>query len=117
MDGWGVGGLMGELGRTKRNIQRNLDRKHRKEVIPFATEGENERPMVVVVAGPKNVGKSTLIRSIVKAKGGERLRETKGPITVNLGRKRITLIECPADSVESAIDCAKIADIVITMVN
>lgn len=104
--------------RTKRTMQRNLDRSQKKEVIPqINREEELPPPALIVVMGPKGCGKSTLIRSLVKIYSGQNMADTVGPITVVAGRKRrITLFECPLD-LYSMTDLAKVADLVLIMVD
>jgi len=109
------------VGRTKRNIQRNLDRSQKKEYVPQVdrrtTVAHETPPSVVVVMGPSGVGKSTLIRSLVKSYTNHNLTSVTGPITVVTGKnKRITLFECPNDTA-SMLDCAKIADLVLLVVD
>lgn len=104
--------------RTKRTMQRNLDRSQKKEIIPqINREEELPPPALIVVMGPKGCGKSTLIRSLVKIYSGQNMADTAGPITVVAGRKRrITLFECPLD-LYSMTDLAKVADLVLLMVD
>lgn len=109
------------IGRTKRVIQRNLDRSQKKEYVPLidrrATDVHETPPHVVVVMGPPGVGKTTLIRSLVKMYTNHNLKSVTGPITVVTGKKkRITLIECPNDTA-AMLDCAKIADLVLLCVD
>jgi ribosome biogenesis protein BMS1 len=107
--------------RTQRNIQRNLDRAQLKEYVPQKDRRTNDvldsPPSVVVVMGPPSVGKSTLIRSMVKMYTNHNLTTVTGPITVVTGKnKRITLVECPNDTA-AMLDCAKIADLVLLCVD
>lgn len=104
--------------RTKRTQQRNLDRLQQKEVVPLINRADELPPPVfIVIMGPKDVGKSTLIRSLVKIYTGQNLTDTKGPITCVAGRKRrITIFECPLD-MYSMTDLAKVADLVLLMVD
>lgn len=107
--------------RTKRTQQRNLDRSQKKEYVPLsdrrATEFNETPPSVVVVMGPQGVGKSTLIKSLVKLYTNHTLTSVTGPITVVTGKnKRITLLECPNDT-SAMLDCAKIADLVFLCVD
>lgn len=107
--------------RTQRNIQRNLDRSQKKEYVPLnnrrAADANEAPPALVVVMGPAGVGKSTLIRSLVKLYTNHNLTTITGPITVVTGKnKRITLLECPNDTA-SMLDCAKIADLVLLCVD
>lgn len=145
------------IGRTKRTIQRNLDKSQQKEYVPLddrrrqamesnisstatttagtttttttATVNTPPPPSVVVVMGPTGVGKSTLIRSLVKLYTNQNLSAVTGPITVvtsssnsnsNLNNKRITLLECSTDArhaTAAMLDCAKIADLVLLCVD
>ncbi|KAK2194696.1 bifunctional AARP2CN/Ribosome biogenesis protein BMS1-TSR1 [Babesia duncani] len=74
-------------------------------------------PLVVIVQGPAGVGKSTLIASIVKYYAGRNVACINGPITLVIGRnRRITLIEC-GNSLVDMIDCCKIADLALVMIN
>ena len=107
--------------RTQRTIQRNLDRSQKKEYVPLtdrrADKSHETPPTLVVVAGPPGVGKSTLIRSLVKLYTNHNLTTVTGPITVVINKtKRITLLECPNDT-SSMLDCAKIADLVLLCVD
>ena len=113
------------IGKTKRSIQRNLDRSQKKEYVPAVdrrTDLVHETPpSVIVIMGPKNVGKSTLIRSLVKLYTNHNLTTITGPITLVTGKsKRITIFECPTDpnqQTAAMLDCAKIADLVLLCVN
>jgi ribosome biogenesis protein BMS1 len=107
--------------RTQRTIQRNLDRAQKKEYVPLndrrAVDVLDAPPSVVVVMGPPQVGKSTLIRSLVKMYTNHNLKTVTGPITVVTGKKkRITFIECPNDTA-AMLDCGKIADLVLLCVD
>jgi ribosome biogenesis protein BMS1 len=109
------------IARTQRTIQRNHDRSQQKEVVPQndrRSKDPNESPpALVVVMGPSGVGKSTLIRSLVKIYTGHNITKVTGPITVVIGKnKRITLLECANDPA-SMLDCAKIADLVLLCVD
>ncbi|RZC76795.1 hypothetical protein C5167_000906 [Papaver somniferum] len=69
-------------------------------------------PYVIVVQGPPNVGKSLLIKSLVKIFTKQDL-DIRGPITVVAGKcRRIQFVECPND-VNGMIDAAKYADSVV----
>ena len=51
---------------------------------------------MVLVQGPAGVGKSTLIRGLVRHYTKHSLSEVKGPITVVSGKsRRLTFVECP----------------------
>lgn len=107
--------------RTRRTIQRNLDRNQKKEYVPLndrrAAELNEVPPALVVVMGPPKVGKSTLIRSLVKSYTNHTMTTVTGPVTVVTGKhKRITLLECPNDTA-AMLDCAKVADLVLLCVD
>eukprot|EP01132_Coremiostelium_polycephalum_P002311 gene2311-2850_t len=74
-------------------------------------------PYVVAVVGPPNVGKTTLIRSLVKNYTRHSLAEVNGPITIVAGKKRrLTFLECNND-LNSMIDTAKVADLVLLLID
>jgi ribosome biogenesis protein BMS1 len=107
--------------RTQRNIQRNLDRAQKKEYVPLndrrASRVEEGPPPLVAVVGPPGVGKSTLIRSLVKIYTNHNLTNPTGPITVCTSKtRRITLLECP-NTPTAMLDVAKIADLVLLCVD
>lgn len=109
------------IGRTKRSIQRNLDRSQKKEYVPVidrrSRKSHETPPAVVVVMGPTGVGKSTLIRSLVKLYTNKNLTSITGPITIVINKhKRITLVECP-NTTTAMLDCSKIADLVLLCVD
>lgn len=86
--------------KARKAVQRNLDREHKKEHVPLVDRQVKDPlaapPIVVVVAGPPGVGKSTLIKSLVKRYTKRSLKgDPKGPITVVSGKKRrLTFFEC-----------------------
>eukprot|EP00818_Percolomonas_sp_WS_P008861 CAMPEP_0117436418 /NCGR_PEP_ID=MMETSP0759-20121206/996_1 /TAXON_ID=63605 /ORGANISM="Percolomonas cosmopolitus, Strain WS" /LENGTH=1161 /DNA_ID=CAMNT_0005228015 /DNA_START=84 /DNA_END=3569 /DNA_ORIENTATION=+ len=77
----------------------------------------SDPPKVVVVAGGKGSGKSTIIKSLVKHYTRRKLDSVDGPITVKAGKSRLTFFETQADSLTSLIDIAKIADIVLLTID
>ncbi len=77
----------------------------------------NPPPVTVVVMGPPGVGKSTLIKALVKRFTKHTLTDVKGPITVVSGKnRRITFYECGND-LNSMLDLAKIADLALLMID
>ena len=74
-------------------------------------------PYVVVVQGPKNSGKTTLIKSLVKHYTRQRLTDVHGPITVRANRNiRLCFYECPND-INSMIDLGKVADLALLLID
>ena len=107
--------------RTQKRIQRNLDKGQQKEFVPLKDRrveaDDGPPPTMIVVMGPPQVGKSTLIRSLVKMHTNQNLTSITGPVTVVIGKKkRVTFIECPNDTA-AMLDCAKIADLVLLCVD
>lgn len=79
---------------------------------------EEAPPVIVAVVGPPGVGKTTLIKSLIKRYTKNSLSSPHGPLTVVTSkRRRLTFIECPADSLASMIDVSKIADVVLLMID
>lgn len=61
------------------------------------------------------MGKSTVINNLIKLFTKSPLTDIKGPVTIVTGKKRrITLIECNND-INSMIDIAKVADLVLLL--
>jgi ribosome biogenesis protein BMS1 len=78
---------------------------------------EEPPPVLVAVVGPPGTGKTTLIKSLVRRFTKHTLSEIKGPITVVSGkRRRLTFIECSND-LNSMIDVAKVADLILLMMD
>jgi ribosome biogenesis protein BMS1 len=74
-------------------------------------------PVIVAIVGPPGVGKTTLLKSLVRRYTKQTLNEAKGPITVVSGKKRrLTFIECNTD-LNSMIDVGKVADLVLLMID
>ncbi|QRV77376.1 40S ribosome biogenesis protein Tsr1 and BMS1 C-terminal [Ceratobasidium sp. AG-Ba] len=106
---------------------RNADRQGRRAAekdqtrlhVPLVNRTPDDEPPPVIVAmvGPPGVGKTTLVKSLVKRYTKHTLSEVKGPITVVAGKKRrLTFVECNND-LNSMIDIGKIADLVLLMID
>eukprot|EP00467_Chlorarachnion_reptans_P021670 CAMPEP_0114511848 /NCGR_PEP_ID=MMETSP0109-20121206/14635_1 /TAXON_ID=29199 /ORGANISM="Chlorarachnion reptans, Strain CCCM449" /LENGTH=1201 /DNA_ID=CAMNT_0001691441 /DNA_START=230 /DNA_END=3835 /DNA_ORIENTATION=+ len=104
--------------RAKRSQQRNQDRAHRKEHAPMSLRlGAEPPPFFVAVVGPKGVGKSLLIKCLVRHYTKQNLLKTTGPITIISGKKRrVTLFECPTE-INAMCDVAKVADLVLLVID
>lgn len=106
-------------GRLARQAKRTSDVREKKLHVPLVDRlPEEAPPLVVGVVGPPGVGKTTLIKSLVKRYTKQAISQPTGPITVVTGkRRRLTLVESPSDSLASAIDMAKVVDIVLLMID
>eukprot|EP01134_Creolimax_fragrantissima_P000003 CFRG0003T1 len=102
-----------------KNLRRKNDLATKKHHIPMADRNPDEPPpYVVAVVGPPKVGKTTLIKSLVKRYTRQNVNgEIKGPITLISGKKRrLTFMEC-ANDINSMIDIAKVADLVLLLID
>ena len=74
-------------------------------------------PVVVAIVGPPSVGKTTLMQNLIKNYTRQKLSSIKGPVTVVTNKKRrLTIIECN-NELSSMIDIAKVADLVLLMID
>lgn len=74
-------------------------------------------PRLVAIVGPPGVGKTTLLKSLVRRYAKETISDPQGPITVVTSKKqRLTFIECP-NQLEAMVDIAKVVDIVLLMID
>ncbi|KAL9028484.1 MAG: hypothetical protein Q9196_003157 [Gyalolechia fulgens] len=106
-------------GRLQRTAARSHDVKEKRLHVPLVDRLPSEPPpTIVAVVGPPGVGKTTLIKSLIKRYTKHTLSHPVGPLTVVTSkRKRLTFLECPSDSLASMIDVSKIADIVLLMID
>ena len=71
----------------------------------------------MTIVGPPGVGKTTLLKSLIRRYAKETISDPKGPITVVTSKKqRLTFVECP-NELEAMVDIAKVADIVLLMID
>lgn len=71
----------------------------------------------MAIVGPPGVGKTTLLKSLVRRYAKETMSHPQGPITVITSKKqRLTFLECP-NELEAMVDIAKVADIVLLMID
>ncbi|XP_018368525.1 PREDICTED: ribosome biogenesis protein BMS1 homolog [Trachymyrmex cornetzi] len=104
--------------RAERRFRRKQDIETKKQHIPLIDRTPLEPPPVLVaVVGPPKVGKSLVIQCLIKSYVKQPLTNILGPVTVVSGKKqRITFIECNND-VNCMIDIAKVADLVLLLVD
>ncbi|XP_022213666.2 ribosome biogenesis protein BMS1 homolog [Drosophila obscura] len=102
--------------RAERNFRRKEDLTAKKQHIPVVDQTPDEPPPVLIaIVGPPKVGKTTVIKDLIKTFTRTNVTEIKGPITIVTSKKRrITLLECNND-VNSMIDVAKCADLVLLL--
>lgn len=63
------------------------------------------------------MGKTTLLKSLIRRYAKETISDPQGPITIVTSKKqRLTFVEC-ANELEAMVDIAKIADIVLLMID
>ncbi|KAJ8605900.1 hypothetical protein CTAYLR_004189 [Chrysophaeum taylorii] len=103
-----------KIGRAKRSAQRSADKAEARQVAP-RVQRANSAPVLVVIVGPKNSGKSTLLKSVVKSYTRHNLNGWQATIVVGK-EKRLTVVECP-DDLSAMIDLSKIADVVLFTVD
>ena len=89
-----------------------------RSAVPMVDRTPSEPPpYTVLVQGPPGVGKTTLIRGLIKHYTRQDVREVKGPITLIAGKqRRLTFVECP-QGLSAMIDAAKYADLVLLLID
>ncbi|XP_068162168.1 ribosome biogenesis protein BMS1 homolog isoform X2 [Antennarius striatus] len=104
--------------RMAKTFHRAQDIKTKKHHIPHVDRTPLEPPpIVIVVVGPPKVGKSTLIRCLIKNFTRQKLGDICGPVTIVSGKKRrLTFMECNND-INTMIDLAKVADLVLMLID
>ena len=105
-------------GKLDRMARRSVDVGEKRFHAPMVDRTPIDPPPVMVaVVGPPGVGKSTLIKSLVKRFTKHTVSELNGAITVVTGKnRRITLFESKSD-LNSLIDVSKVADLVLLMID
>ncbi|CDK24539.1 unnamed protein product [Kuraishia capsulata CBS 1993] len=105
--------------KLERMAKRTSEMNEKKLHVPMVdrTPDDDPPPVIIAVVGPPGTGKSTLIKSLVRRLTKTTLSEIKGPVTVVSGkRRRLTFIEVSND-LNSMIDIAKIADLVLMLMD
>ncbi|XP_042035719.1 ribosome biogenesis protein bms1-like [Salvia splendens] len=104
--------------KAKRLQSRATEKEQKRLHLPTIDRNIGEpAPFVVVVQGPPQVGKSLLIKCLVKHYTKHDLPEVQGPITIVSGKqRRLQFVECPND-INGMIDCAKFADLALLLID
>lgn len=104
--------------KAKRLKSRAVEKEQRRLHVPITDRSYGEpAPYVIVVQGPPQVGKSLLIKSLVKHYTKHNLPEVRGPITIVSGKqRRLQFVECPND-INGMIDAAKFADLALLLID
>ncbi|XP_020113105.1 ribosome biogenesis protein bms1-like isoform X1 [Ananas comosus] len=104
--------------KAKKLQARSAEIEQRRLHVPINDRSTGEpAPLVVVVHGPPQVGKSLLIKCLIKHYTKHNLSEVHGPITVVSGKqRRVQFLECPND-INGMIDAAKIADLALLLID
>ncbi|KAF4520335.1 hypothetical protein B566_EDAN004395 [Ephemera danica] len=104
--------------RAERKFRRTQDLQTKKQHIPLVDRSPLQPPPILIaVVGPPKVGKSTLIQCLIRNFTKKPLTSIRGPVTIVSSKKRrITIVECNND-INSMIDLAKVADLVLLMVD
>ncbi|XP_056161423.1 ribosome biogenesis protein bms1 isoform X2 [Syzygium oleosum] len=104
--------------KAKRLQSRAVEKEQRRLHVPTIDRSYGEPPpYVVLVHGPPKVGKSLLIKSLVKHYTKHNLPNVRGPITIVSGKqRRLQFVECPND-INGMIDAAKFADLALLLID
>lgn len=102
--------------KAERQFRRKQDVDTKKQHIPLVDRTPIEPPPIIIsVVGPPKVGKTTLIKNLIKLWTKTPMTNIKGPVSIVIGKKRrVTLIECNND-INCMIDLAKVTDLVLLL--
>lgn len=119
-EGSGAKNTVAKPGAFARRVRLAADRAEKRAVnphIPIDRTSGDAPPSIVTVVGPSGVGKSTIIRNLVKHYAKRSIPSITGPVTLVSGRrKRLTFLEVGSD-LASMLDAAKIADVVLLVID
>ncbi|XP_034937302.1 ribosome biogenesis protein BMS1 homolog [Chelonus insularis] len=104
--------------KAERRFRRKQDLDTKKTHIPLVDRTPLEPPPILVaIVGPPKVGKTLLIQCLIKSYTKLPMLNIQGPVTMVSGKKRrVTFIECNND-INSMIDIAKVADLVLLLID
>ncbi|XP_054717978.1 ribosome biogenesis protein BMS1 homolog isoform X2 [Uloborus diversus] len=104
--------------KAERRFRRTMDIKSKGYHVPTVDRTPaRPSPAIVALVGPPKVGKTTLLKCLIKNFTRQKMTSIQGPITLISGKKkRITFIECSND-INMMIDVAKIADLVLLLID
>ncbi|XP_044745968.1 ribosome biogenesis protein BMS1 homolog isoform X2 [Coccinella septempunctata] len=102
--------------KAERQFRRKQDVDTKKQHIPLVDRTPIEPPPIMItVVGPPKVGKTTLIKNLIKLWTKAPMTSIQGPVSIVIGKKRrITLMECNND-INCMIDLAKVTDLVLLL--
>ncbi|KAF7558725.1 hypothetical protein G7046_g5414 [Stylonectria norvegica] len=105
-------------GKLQRQAARSQDIREKRLHVPLVDRlPEEAPPRLVTIVGPPGVGKTTLLKSLIRRYAKETITDPHGPITIVTSKKqRLTFVECP-NELEAMVDIAKVADIVLLMID
>ncbi|SBT87125.1 small ribosomal subunit assembling AARP2 protein, putative [Plasmodium malariae] len=109
----------GGINSAHRRKQHLFELEEKKLRVPkHFKEGSKNSPLIVAIQGAKGVGKSTLLKSLLKHYVGITVNEVNnGPISIfTKNGRRYTFIETK-DDILAMIDVAKIADICLLVID
>uniref|UniRef100_A0A915LWA4 Bms1-type G domain-containing protein n=1 Tax=Meloidogyne javanica TaxID=6303 RepID=A0A915LWA4_MELJA len=104
--------------KAQKLIRKAADLSEKKKHIPIVERlVDTPPPLFVAIVGPPKVGKSLLLRCLIKNYVRQSITEIKGPVTIVTSKKRrVTFFEVPND-INAMVDAAKVADLVLILID
>lgn len=77
-----------------KQIRRNAERDQQRLHVPLVnrTHEDEAPPVIVAIVGPEGVGKSTLMRSLIRRFTKHTLTEIRGPVTLVSGECAVAVL-------------------------